>query len=282
MSAPRPAPANSPSVARRRPRPTFHHVTVSDVTALTPRMRRVAFTGPELTGYPNEGPGSHCKLLLPAPGHNDIPTPVLTEEGLRWPADRPRPISRTYTPRLVDPSAGRVVIDFALHQPNTGPASSWAAVARPGDTAVLSGARGAYRIDPDADWTVLVADDTALPAAATILEDAPPGARVLLFAEVHDPSDHLVFATAAALSITWLHRSQEPEPTAGWTATRALADAALPSGRGCFWVGLEATAMRLARRHLLTSRRVDPVDVYTRGYWKYGTANHPDHDTGDD
>ncbi len=271
---------STPTVRRRRA-PSFHRVTVSDVTTLTPRMRGITFTGDDLSDYLNDGPGTHCKLLLPADGQREVALPSLTDDGLRWPTDQPRPIMRTYTPRLIDCGNALLILDFALH-PDAGPASAWAATAVPGDSVVVTGGRGAYRIDPGADWTVLVADETALPAVATILEDARPGHRVALFAEVVDAAEQLTLATAADLSTTWLHRGTTSDPVAGRLAASALTRAPALPGAGRFWVGLEATAMREIRRHLLNGHGVDRNDLHTRGYWKYGTTNHPDHDTGED
>jgi NADPH-dependent ferric siderophore reductase len=57
---------------------------------------------------------------------------------------------------------------------------------------------GGYRIDPGADWTLLVADETALPAVGTILDEAPAGARVLLVAEVAGEGEQVEFGTAAS------------------------------------------------------------------------------------
>ncbi|MBV9095911.1 MAG: siderophore-interacting protein [Streptosporangiaceae bacterium] len=67
---------------RRRPAPTFHEVTVADISQLTPRMRRITFTGEQLAEYPNDGPATHLKLVLPAPGQAEVvlPTPGDTGE----------------------------------------------------------------------------------------------------------------------------------------------------------------------------------------------------------
>jgi NADPH-dependent ferric siderophore reductase len=268
----------------RRPRPTFYRVTVAEADHLTPRMRRLVFTSEELGGYLSDGPGSHLKLLLPPPGEDEVRLPVITDEGLRWP-EGPRPLLRTYTPRAVDWAARRLTVDFALH-PDGGPASTWAASAKPGDEAVVSGARGAYWVQGKGtaatpDWTLLVADETALPAASAILQDAPSGARVHLIAEVADAAEHLPVPTEADLTVTWVHRDGAGA-TAGELAAEAVRDAGLPEGRGAFWVGLEAGAMRSVRRHLITRPGTAREQLHTRAYWKRGVANHPDHDTGDD
>jgi NADPH-dependent ferric siderophore reductase len=265
---------------RRRPAPVFHPVSVADISQLTPRMRRITFTGDKLAEYPNDGPATHFKLLLPAPGQTEIALPTAGPDGLIWP--EPRPIRRTYTPRFVDRDARHLVVDFALHgDGNDGPATKWAQSAQVGDQLVVTGARGSYRIDPDAAWTLLVADETALPAVGTILDDAPAGARVLLVAEVADEAEELKFDTAADLSTTWCHRGEDRSGP-GTLAARAVQDLTLPDGRGAAWIGLEASAMRTVRRHLLGQRGLDREQLYTRGYWKIGAADHPDHDTGED
>lgn len=261
---------------RRRPAPSFHPVTVAEISQLTPQMRRITFTGEKLAEYPDDGPATHFKLLLPAPGQSEIALPEAGPDGPVWP--EPRPLRRTYTPRYVDRARQRLVVDFALHG-DSGPATAWAAAAQVGDQVVVTGARGAYRIDPAADWTLLVADETALPAVGTILDDAPAGARVLLVAEVADKEEQLEFDTAADLTAVWCHRGADP---AGMPAAQAVRDLTLPAGRGACWVGLEATAMRAVRRHLLGERGLDREQVYTRGYWKLGVSDHPDHDTGED
>jgi len=265
---------------RRRQAPVFHPVSVADISQLTPHMRRITFTGDKLAEYPNDGPATHFKLLLPAPGQAEIALPTAGPDGLVWP--EPRPLRRTYTPRYVDRDARRLVVDFALHEDgDSGPASKWAAAARVGDQVVVTGARGSYRIDPAAAWTLLVADETALPAVGTILDDAPAGARVLLVAEVADEAEELKFDTDADLSMTWRHRGTD-HTGPGTLAAQAVRQMDLPGGRGACWIGLEASAMRTVRRHLLGERGLNRDQLYTRGYWKIGVADHPDHDTGED
>ena len=55
----------------------------------------------------------------------------------------------------------------------------------------------------------------------------------------------------------------------------------MPPGTA-WWIACEAGAMRRIRKHLLGERRIDPALVHTRGYWKLGETNYPDHDYGAD
>ncbi len=87
--------------------------------------------------------------------------------------------------------------------------------------------------------------------------------------------------TAAELTTVWCHRGKRSNGY-GMLAAQAVRDVTLPAGCGACWVGLEATAMRAVRGHLLGERGLDRQQLYTQGYWKLGVADHPDHDTGED
>lgn len=280
MSSPLPAVPAPP--ARRKLPPTFHRVTVEAIEELTPRMRRITFGGADLATYPNDGPATHFKVLL-APDGGRLELPEVTPDWTGWPSGEGQPIRRTYTPRYVDNAASRLVIDFALHPgAGAGPASRWAEAATVGTQTVVTGGRGAYRIDETADWTVMVGDETALPAIGTVLEDA--AARgidrpIIVIAEVLDATDEIELPLTGATQLHWVHRG---DGGAGELGAQALIDAALPSGAGRAWVGLEAAAMRTARRHLLHERGFDRSALHTRAYWKRGMQGHRDSDSGED
>ena len=53
-------------------------------------------------------------------------------------------------------------------------------------------------------------------------------------------------------------------------------------GSGQVWVACEAHAVRGIRADLLGGRGMPSGRVLTRGYWRAGHSNHPDHDYGDD
>ena len=104
---------------------------------------------------------------------------------------------------------------------------------------------------------------------------------VLLVAEVADEAEELKFDTAADLSVSWCQRGAD-HAGPRMLAAQAVRELDLPGGHGAGWIGLEASAMRTVRRHLLGERGLDRDQLYTRGYWKIGVADHPDHDTGED
>jgi NADPH-dependent ferric siderophore reductase len=277
-----PLPVASAPARRKKLPPKFHYVTISSIEELTPRMRRITFSGADLATYPNDGPGTHFKILLPQPGL-ELVLPEVVPPDFVWPSlAEGGPIRRTFTPRFVDNENSRLVIDFALHEHGGGPASQWASRAVVGDTTVLTGGRGAYRIDPAADWALLVGDETALPAIGTLLEDAAvnaPGVPIHIIVEVGAEDDEIPLPLPAGATLTWVRRGDRP---AGAAATDAVTAAELASGAGKVWVGLEASAMRDVRRHLLHERGLDRSGLHTRAYWKYGAGGHPDSDSGED
>lgn len=122
-------------------------VQVSRSRALSPRFVRITFRGDALRHFAPWGIDQRIKLVLPLAdgtfsdtGLLDEPTPHPSDWYTRWKAldeDR-RNVLRTYTPAAVRAADHELDVDFFLHDP-AGPASAWAARARPGDRVVITG-----------------------------------------------------------------------------------------------------------------------------------------------
>ena len=271
-------PAGAPRSGRRRlpPRPA----EVVSVSRLTPRMVSVEVGGDALAGFRIEAPTSHIKVFLPAAGQNTLSLPTAGPDGLVWPDGADRPVVRTYTPRRFDEVSGTLEVQFVLH--GVGPASEWAERAAPGDQLAVGGPGGRFSLDPADDTWWIAGDESAIPAVATLLEALPATATADVHLEVADADDELALPSAARTTITWHHR-RAPD---AWGAE--LSDAARAAGPGApatgtrIWVACEAAAMRGIRRYFLAEREWPSSSLVTRGYWRLGEANHPDHDYGDD
>ncbi len=244
-----------PTPPQARPRKPRYPVEVKRVRRLTPRMVRVTFVGEGLSGFGWNGPASHVKLIF---------------EGAM----------RTYTPRRFDPSVGELDVDFVMH--GEGPASAWAEQATVGQALTIAGPGRSYAVDPQADWYLLVGDDTAIPAIGTILESLPPGMKVLALLEVVDAAEeHSFHAPGPRAELRWLQRGPDARK-AGRELEAAVRRLELPSGSGRIYVACEADAMRRIRRHLLVERQFPRAHLVTRGYWRHGETDHPDRDYGED
>jgi NADPH-dependent ferric siderophore reductase len=256
------------AVTRVRHPLKFRLLQVKRVKPLTPHLTRITLTGDDLDDFVSASFDDHLKVFFPEPGADAPVLPTATPDGPVFPADRPRPTARDYTPRRYDRAARELDIDFVLH--DAGPATTWARQARVGQSLGVGGPRGSLVVPTGFDWHLLIGDDTALPAIARRLEELPAGARVAAILEVADFSAQIEFATAAELHVVWRHRSDAaPHDNA---LLQAVRDTYLPDGDGYVWAAGEATAIRAVREHLCTERGIDKTRIRASSYWRRGAA----------
>ncbi len=247
-------------------------LTVTAVTDVTPHMRRFRLTG-DLEGFASPGHADHIKAFFFPKGVAPL-LPPIGPHGAEFPPGT-RPEMRDYTPRYWDVDAGWIKLDFVLH--GDGPASSWAAGARVGDTLVIGGPRGSLVIPMAFDWYLLAGDETALPAIGRRIEELPQGAKVLAFIEVADTAEEQRFETRADLTLTYLHRDGSPAGTTSLVLD-AITAADLPQGVAYGYIAGEVSMAKAVRAHLTQSRGFNPEYVKAAGYWRLGVADaHEDH-----
>lgn len=232
---------------------------------VTPKMIRVTLGGDELAGFPGEGPDRRIKMFFPVPGQDRPAIPRAASGGPVWPAGEARPAIRTYTVRRFDAATAELDVDFVLHEGH-GPAAAWARDARPGSWVAVSEPGGRYVPDPAADFHVVIGDETALPAVATVLDALAvmrPPARVpaLVFLEVAEAAEEQPLPAP----VTWVHRGDRD---AGEPLTAAVRAAEFPGGRGQAWLSGESACVKDLRKHLLDDRGLDRRAVYATGYWR--------------
>ncbi|MEU9510073.1 siderophore-interacting protein [Micromonospora sp. NPDC048170] len=232
----------------------------------TPHLVRLVIGGEELAGLPvGEYTDHYIKIVFPVPGVA-YPTPMDLNAIRR---DLPReqwPRQRAYTVRAWDARAGELTVDI-VHHGDEGLGGPWAAALRPGDPVRFVGPGGAYAPSPDADWHLLVGDESALPAIAAALERLPAGAPATVFVEVADQAEEQQLASPGALRLTWLHRGDRPVGEALVEAVRALD---FPAGGVHAFVHGEATFVKELRRLLRIERGVPRERLSISGYWRRG------------
>lgn len=192
---------------------------------LSPSFQRVTLAGRSLVDFAGEGYDQRINLVLPLAGTGLDGFPQGPDWYQTWralPATRRHPV-RTYTVRAHRADRCEVDIDFVLHgggpggdSHEGGPASRWAAGARPGDPLLLVGpdVRRAgpatavtWAPPPDAHRLLLAGDETAVPALSAILEALPPGVAATVLLEVPYSGDALNLRVPAGVEVVWLSRA---------------------------------------------------------------------------
>lgn len=282
-------------------------VALKERRVLSPSLHRLVFTGADVARMKTEGPDQRIKVFFPLPGQDapDVPSGEDWYARYRALADDQRPPMRTYTLRQLRAAQGQVDVDFVLHG-ETGPASRWATHARPGDRVVLL-APDAECAESSEGWewkppagvgqVLLVADETALPAVAGILEELAAQVdplRVLALLEVAGEGDAIALKAPPTAELVWLPRGQAAYGQALVEAVQArLAASSVVAGEaldeidvdaqilweqsdagvaGPFyaWVAGEAGAVMAIRRHLVRDCGLDRRALTFMGYWRQG------------
>ncbi len=241
-----------------------------------PALMRVTLTGDRLGDVVTGGRDQRFKLFLPQPGQD---APLLPDLGegwyAQWRAQDPavRPVMRTYTVRELRREPDELDVDFVQHGTgdHSGPASTWAREAAPGDRVTVLAPvvedNGGVDFQPPAgtDWVLLTADESALPAVAGILAWLPAGIPAKVWIEVAHPEDVEDLPTDADAEITWLVGNSG-------SVLDAIRAADLPPGTPYAWIAGESGTVRGVRRHLVSERGIDRRAVTFTGYWRRGAT----------
>ncbi len=245
----------------------FRTLELIDAASLSPHLKRLRFAGRSLERFARGG--LHVRLLFPPAGRAPR-WPTMDADGrMVWPGGEDRLDVRVYTIRTIDVPAGLVEIDFVLHPESAGPASEFAAAAKPGAVVGMIGPGGEDA--PSAANVLLAGDDTALPAIARIAEALPRTSRATIYIEVDGVAGELPIVSQAACKIEWLHRNGRAPGTAGLLAAAlgSLDPAAL--GDDLYvWAGCEFDDFRAIRRLVRTQWAIPKDRHLVVAYWRRG------------
>lgn len=228
-------------------------LSVAAVSQLTPNMRRVTLHGEDLRGFPDNASGAYFKLVFPG--------------------DNPdKPILRTYTVAQHRPSSLEIDVDFMLHTNTDGSASgvaaTWAAQAQVGDSMSIFGPGLATFINVDADWFLLVADMTALPALTASLALLPADAKGYIVIEIVSREDQQDLQAPDGMEFIWV---VNPSPGSDSTILySAITGLEWQSGEIAVWAACEFSSMKKIRHYLKQEKRVKKSHLYVSSYWKKG------------
>ncbi|WP_371592853.1 siderophore-interacting protein [Streptomyces virginiae] len=272
--------SDAPAVAHFR----FFELEVLRTRRLGHSFLRVTFGGESLAGFRSGGFDQSLSLFLPAADQEHTVLPSTDEDtwfaAWRGMSDEERPVMRSYTvreQRRTPEGADEVDIDFVLHG-DASPASRWAGRAVTGRRILAIGPAVAenksVRFQPSADTDAIwmYADETALPAAAAILDRLPAQARVRAWFEIPHEDDRLDLRVPADADITWIVREGH-----GRERTEQVLSALRSADPGAaeapyVWLAGESGTIRAVRRHFVQERSVDRRAVRFTGYWRLGAS----------
>jgi len=248
----------------------FREMTVTGVRDLTPRMRRVRLAGEDLHRFARFG-GMHVRMLLPTKAVPDPDWPTLGANGLAaWPPEDRKPTARAYTIRRLDVAGGWMDVDFLIHEGES-VGSRWACAARAGMTVGIMGPVG-RPVTMDAQWYVLGADETGLPALSRMLETLPPATRGIAFLEVADEAERQAIDNRTGIELRWIFRDGIPAGRDDRLA-RAVLAVEWPRDVACFgWFAGEADAAALVRDTWRNERALGRDQTLTATYWRRGAS----------
>ncbi|SDW97728.1 NADPH-dependent ferric siderophore reductase, contains FAD-binding and SIP domains [Ruegeria halocynthiae] len=236
--------------------PNFHFATVISVKPVGTCFLRVRIKARNLSSFQDDA--IHFRLVLPPAGLEDIEWPSVSENGSTiWPKGEKALHRPVYTTRWIDHSQGLMDFDVFLHE--GGRTTGWATGAQPGDLVAVVGPGGGGL--PNTKRILIYADETALPAAARILESLP-----------HDAQGHVAIQAAQGalcayslsapegVSITWM-KSENTQ------SLSQLADSAHQEFPDHFmWFACEKVEVQKLRA-AFKNNDGDPANAYIAAYW---------------
>lgn len=232
----------------------FLSATVSEIARLTPRMRRIRFSGPRLQGL-TWTPGQHVRLQVE----------TLRESVLRL---HPYPVLRTYSIYDVDPHLGAldiVMVDHDGDPKGATPARRWVMATAVGDHAHFTRPQGKLVIRDDAPYHVFAGEETASIAFAAMLRSLRPTAEIYGVIEAATDTDHLPLARP----LTRVKRGDAPAANSAVLAD-ALRNLPLPKYPGVAYLAGEARTIQTLRKILITERGWDRRQIRTKPFWTPG------------
>ncbi|MGR3759152.1 siderophore-interacting protein [Roseobacteraceae bacterium NS-SX3] len=236
--------------------PNVHFTAVQSVTPIGSAFLRVRVKMPDLASFQDDA--IHFRLLLPPAGCAAPEWPKVAENGATvWPKGEKTLHRPVYTTRWISHEAGLMEFDVFLH--DGGRATEWARQAKPGERLAIAGPGGSGI--PATSKILLYADETALPAAARILESLPQdgqGEAVLLSKE-GEGCGYPVTAPEG-VTLTWLRRD----------GGHSLAGCALAARKEFpshfLWFACEKSDVQRLREAVRQDKPV-PGQTYIAAYW---------------
>lgn len=228
-------------------------LTVTATRHVTPNMLRLTLHGEDLNGFPDDAEGAYFKLVF---------------EG----TDAQRPVMRTYTVAKFRKELQEIDVDFMLHSNSNGVtdgvAAPWAMQAKVGDSMSIFGPGPATYVNSEADWFLLAADMTALPALTANLALLPSNATGYMVVEILAEDDKQELPVPKNMEVIWVvnpHAGSNDSPLFD-----AIGKLQWLDGQVAVWTACEFKTMKKIRQYYREQHSVQKSHLYVSSYWKKG------------
>lgn len=234
----------------------------------------VTLGGAELAGFEPMGADQWFRFFFRREGQDEVRLPTASTE-LGWMAQTmrmgqaTRPWVRNYTVRAFRRDTLELDIEFVVHG-DASPGSAFASRAEPGEEVGLLD-EGVSYLPPEGSRQLLVADESALPAALAILDGAPEDLVAKVLLEVPSSADIRKLDVPDGVDVHWLPRDGD-DRYPGRLALETLATKELPAAPYYAWIAGESGLATGARRLLNRERGVPKSDIAFLGYWRTGRS----------
>jgi NADPH-dependent ferric siderophore reductase len=220
----------------------FLRSQIADVSLITPRMRLIGLTGPELAGL-SWIPGQQVRVRTTAA---QGPSALRTYSVWRYDRDR---------------------LELCVLDHGEGPGARWAREARPGDEVLFRKPEGTFVATNTAPHHLFAGEETASVAFGAMLRALPSGVPVHGAIEVAGPGDRLPLSRSAELA--WHFRADAARGRIRQPGRRG--PGARPARRaGRRLPGQEACTCQPVRAHLVSERGWPRRSVLVKPFWAPG------------
>ncbi len=240
---------------KKKPQPK--QVVVINSETITPNMQRLTLQGEALSKFPEDCEGGYIKLLFNEAGGTELQP--LSEDS--------RPLMRTYTIRRFHPETSSIEVDFVRHETEdlqSGFAARWAMTAQQGDTINIVGPGIIANLNTNADWFVMAADMTALPALSAKIRTLPEEAKGYAVISVISAADIQPLHAPVGMELIWL--------TEGQSLAEAVRELEWLDSEVAVWCACEFDSMRALRQYFRNEKEVERENIYISSYWKQGVS----------
>ena len=194
---------------------TYCRAVVEQIDQVTPKMRLIRLTGPDLGGL-SWTPGQQVRVCV-----RERSGPVLTGRVLR-----------SYSVWKYDGGG----LELCVLDHGDGPGARWARGLRPGDRVLFRKPQGSFVTVPGAPYHLFAGEETASVAFGAMLRALPGDAAIYGVVEVASPAHRLPLPRSAQLE--WWYRGVE-SPVESASLVAAIAELDLPAEPGVAYIAGE-------------------------------------------